>query len=112
MRKHVTDWRRLHAIEPAVTLRVITSPLDGWIVSIDGWTAPSHFRRTHPDIESAQQAAEDVLINYRPHDCKQCGCGEWMPIVSVERKQSDTFTSHEQPEAVLGGGSVKPSCPA
>jgi len=53
-----------------------------------------------------------VLINYRPHDCKQCGCGEWMPIVSVERKQSDTFTSHEQPEAVLGGGSVKPSCPA
>src|SRR5262245_12678319 len=38
MRKHVTEWRRLHAIEPAVTLRVITSPLDGWIVSIDGWT--------------------------------------------------------------------------
>jgi len=63
MRKHVTEWRRLHAIEPAVTLRVITSRLDGWI-------APSHFRRTHPDIESAQQAAEDVLINYRPHDCK------------------------------------------
>src|SRR5262249_60930489 len=56
MKKQVTEWRRRHAIEPTVTLRVITSPLDGWIVSIDGWTAPSHFSRAHPDIESAQRA--------------------------------------------------------
>jgi hypothetical protein len=85
LRKQVTEWRRLHAIEPAVTLRVITSPIGGWIVSIDGWTAPPHFHfpRAHPDIESAQRAADDVLINYRPHDCKQCGCGEWVPIVGA-----------------------------
>jgi len=53
MKKQVTEWRRLHAIEPAVTLRLITSPLDGWIVTIEGWTAPPHFRRTHPDVEAA-----------------------------------------------------------
>ena len=83
-RRNVVEWRRRHAIEPAVTLRVITSPLDGWIVTIEGWTAPPHFGRIHPDIESAQRAADDVLINYRPHDCKQRGCGEWVPIVGVE----------------------------
>jgi hypothetical protein len=58
MRKQIAEWRRLHAIEPAVTLRVITSPLDGWIVSIEGWTAPAHFGRTYPDIEAAQRAAD------------------------------------------------------
>jgi RimJ/RimL family protein N-acetyltransferase len=78
----VTEWRRHHAVEPGVTLRVITSPLDGWIVSIEGWTASPHFRRTHPDIESAQRAADDVLINYRPHDCSQSGCGEWVPTAA------------------------------
>jgi hypothetical protein len=51
MRKQINEWRRLHAVEPAVTLRVVTSPLDGWIVTIEGWTAQSHFCRTHPDIE-------------------------------------------------------------
>lgn len=66
MKNVVTEWQRLHTIEPAVTLRVISSPLDGWIVSIEGWTAPLHFRRTHPDIEAAQRAADDLLINYRP----------------------------------------------
>jgi len=94
MKREIKEWRRLHVIQPAVTLRVITSPLDGWIVSIEGWPTPPHFRRTHPDIESAQRAADDVLINYRPHDCKQCGCGDWVPIVGVERKQSHPFTSH------------------
>jgi len=56
-------------------------------VSIDGWPAPPHFRRTHPDGEAAQRAADDVLINYRPHDCKQCGCGEWAAIVGVHEKR-------------------------
>jgi len=63
MRKQITEWRRLHAIEPAVTLRVITSPLDGWIVTIEGWNVPPHFRRAHADVESAQRAADDVLIS-------------------------------------------------
>jgi hypothetical protein len=94
MKKHITEWRRRHAIDPAVTLHVITSPLDGWIVTIEGWTAPSHFRRTHADIEAAQRAADDVLINHRPHDCKQCRCGEWVPVVGVERREPHTFTSH------------------
>jgi hypothetical protein len=82
-----------HALDPAVTLRVITSPLDGWIVAVEGWTAPPHLRRAHADIESAQRAADDVLINYKPHDCKQCGCGEWVPIVGVREKNRPT-TSH------------------
>jgi hypothetical protein len=87
MKKQITEWRRLHAIEPAVTLRVITSPLDGWIVSIEGWIAPSHFHRAHRDIESAQRAADDLVINYHPYDCKQCGCGEWVAIVGVYEKR-------------------------
>jgi hypothetical protein len=93
MKKRVTEWRRLHAIEPTVTLRVITSLLDGWIVSVEGWTAPPHFRRTHDDIESAQRAADDVLINYHPHDCQQCSCGEWVPVVGVGRKQRHTTST-------------------
>jgi hypothetical protein len=64
-------------------------------MAIDGWTAPPHFHRAHADIESAQRAADDVLINYRPHDCKQCGCGEWASVVGVHEKYRPT-TSHRQ----------------
>ena len=70
--------------------RVISSPIDGWIVTIEGWTAPPHFSRTHPDIEAAQRAADHVLINFRPLDCKQCGCGEWVPVAGVGREQRHT----------------------
>jgi len=63
-------------------------------VSIEGWMALSHFRRTHADIESAQRAVDDVLINHGPHDCEQCGCGEWVPVVGFKAANHHTTTSH------------------
>jgi hypothetical protein len=43
---------------------------------------------------SGERSADDVLINYRPHDCEQCGCGEWMPIVGAQLAKHQTTTSH------------------
>ena len=34
-------------------------------------------------LEAAQRAADGVLINDHPHDCRQVGCGEWMPFQGV-----------------------------
>jgi len=45
-KKQVTEWKRRHAIEPPVTLRVIKSPLDGWIVS--DWLPVVGIQPTYP----------------------------------------------------------------
>jgi hypothetical protein len=39
-----------------------------------------HFPLLYDFLEAAQCAADDVLTNYRSHDCRQQGCGEWVPI--------------------------------
>ena len=43
---------------------------------------PEHFPLLYESLEAAQRAADDVLINYRPHDCQQLGCGAWIRIES------------------------------
>src|SRR3989442_875259 len=78
--REIHRWQREHRIKPPVTLLALRSPLEGWLVRSDGWQLPSHFPCVYPTIESAQRAADDVLINYRPHDCRQCGCGEWTVV--------------------------------
>ena len=75
------EWHRLHRLEPPVTLRVVASPISGdWLVRVDGWEFPEQFPLLYDSLESAQHASDDVLINYQPHDCRQVGCGEWVPV--------------------------------
>jgi hypothetical protein len=79
--KRVDEWHRLHRTNPPVTLRVVESPIAGdWLVRVDGWDFPEHFPLLYDSLEAAQQAADDVLINYQPHACRQVGCEEWVPV--------------------------------
>lgn len=80
----VEEWHRVHGVSPPVTFSIFRSPLDGdWLVRVDGWELPRHFQTAHSTVEAAQRTADDVLINYRPHDCKREGCGDWKAIRST-----------------------------
>jgi hypothetical protein len=79
--KQIREWQRLHRLQMAVTLRIVTSPISGdWLVRVDGWEFPQPFPLLYHSLEAAQRAADGVLINVQPHDCGQLGCGEWVPI--------------------------------
>ena len=76
----IVEWHRLHRIQAPVTLRVVSSPIStDWLVRVDGWEFPEQFPLLYPSLEAAQRAADDVLIDYQTHDCRQQGCGEWVP---------------------------------
>jgi hypothetical protein len=78
----IDQWHRLHRTPAPVTLCVVASPVtDGdWLVRTHGWDLPQHTPVLYESLEAAQRAADDVLINYRPHDCRLQGCGDWVPI--------------------------------
>lgn len=80
MRNDTNEWRRLHRIEPPVTIRVVASPVSGWLVRIEGWEVPEQFPLLYPSLEAAQRAADDVLLASRVHDCRQTGCDDWTPV--------------------------------
>ena len=74
--RRIDQWHRLHRIQPPVALRVVASPIGGdWLVRTDGWRLPEHFKVVYPSLEAAQRAADDMLINYEPHDCRQGAAG-------------------------------------
>jgi hypothetical protein len=84
--KRLEEWGRLHRTQPPVTLRVVASPISGdWLVRGDGWEFPEHFPLLYDSLEAAQRAADDVLINYLPHDCRHGGCGAWEPIKGLRQ---------------------------
>jgi hypothetical protein len=84
MRNEIECWERVHHIDgAAIRLAVVKSPLDSdWILQADGWTFPAHAVLLHPSLEAAQRAADDFLLAYQIHDCKQRGCADWMPSQS------------------------------
>jgi hypothetical protein len=82
--KQIREWQRLHRLQVPVSLRIVTSPISGdWLVRVDGWEFPQLFPLLYHSLEAAQRAADDVLIGDHPHDCRQVGCGEWVPFQGV-----------------------------
>jgi hypothetical protein len=77
--KRLEWWEREHSVAgESITLEVASSPIDSdWIIRADGWRLPSNFTILYRSLEAAQRAADDVLLNNVPHDCRQCACGEW-----------------------------------
>jgi hypothetical protein len=66
-------WTRTHRTSPAITLTALTSPIDRqYVVHSDGWQLPVYFPLIYSSLEAAQRAADDVLLNSRPHDCWRC----------------------------------------
>lgn len=75
--RRLEQWTRTHRTAPPVTVTAITSPIDDrFIVRANGWQLPAHFSPIHPTLEAAQRAADDIICNNLPHDCRQAGCSE------------------------------------
>jgi hypothetical protein len=79
--KRTGEWHRLHRTDSVVTLRVVASPISSdWLVRVDGWDFPEHFPLLYESLEAAQRAADDLLVTYLRHDCRQKGCGQWVQV--------------------------------
>ena len=71
-------WERQHYGTGRTILGIGTSLTPGeWIVRVNGWTPPSDFVAVYGTLEAAQRAADSMLLDDVPHDCRRCGCSEW-----------------------------------
>lgn len=77
----IREWQRPHRPQAPVTLRAVTSPISGdYLVLVDGWESPRAFPLLYHSLEAAQRAADDMLINHLPHDCRQAEREEWETV--------------------------------
>ncbi len=84
--KQIREWQRLHRLQRPVRLRIVTSPISGdWLVRVDGWEIPQPFPLLYHSLEAAQRAVDNVLNSDHPHDCRQVGCGDWVPFHGAEQ---------------------------